>query len=210
MTQVGSTFVEYMPTPARADLIFSGGRPATTETFVLNGVTFEYLIGTNASLDDDLVWLAALVNASTDAAIAGVITATALPTGTATELRFTADKPGNDGNALTLTEGLSNCTKSGATFSGGTSHANEEIFIAPHVVDASDATLDSIVFVTPFAKIMTFSSTLHDAGILDVTNQPVYAVSGGTLTMTSGAQTWAAGDILTVTISGYTVAKTDA
>lgn len=206
MTRVGSSFDEYMATHARADLIFSN-RPANTETFVLNGVTFQYLSATLGDLDADLEFLAALVNASTDPLIDGLITATPLPNGTATELRFTADVAGTTANAYTLTEGLANCTPSGATFTGGTDQANKETMVVSHIIDASDATLDSVAFVTPFTKIMEFSSTLHDAGILDVTNQPVYAVSGGTLTITSGAQTFAAGDILTVTISGYTTPR---
>lgn len=202
MTDTGTSYKIYPATPARADLIFSG-RPANSQTFVLNGVTFTYLSATLSNLDDDLEFLAALVNASTDVLIAGLITATPLPTGTATELRFTADKAGTTANAFALTESLDNCTPSGATFSGGTDNAVKETIVVPHVVDASDVTLDSVVIATPFAKIMEFSSTLHDAGILDVTNQPVYAVSSGNLTITSGAQTWVAGDILTVTVSGY-------
>lgn len=206
MTRVGTSFDEYMATHARADLIFSG-RPSNTETFVLNGVTFTYLVAGNSDLDDDLEFLAALVNASTDVAIAGLITATPLPTGTATELRFTADVAGTTANDYALTEALSNCTRSGATFTAGTDQANTEIMTVSRTLDASDDTLDSVVITTPFTKIMEFSATLHDAGILDTSNQPKFVVSGGTLTITDGNQSWAAGDILTVTIKGYTTAR---
>jgi hypothetical protein len=208
MTQVGTTFLRYPATPATAFIAFTD-RPTTTETFVVNGVTLTYLIGTLSDLDEDVIAITALVNDSVDPLIAGKVTARALPTGgSATQVRLYADAPGTSGNAITLTEDLTNATASGATFTGGTATADKEEVIVKHVIDAADATLGALIIDTEFTEIMEWSSVFYDAGLLTA-DVPAFAPSGGTMTITKGSgTTWAAGDIFIVTIAGYIESKT--
>ncbi len=207
MTRVGTSFDEYMATHAGADVVFSG-RPADADTLVINGATIVYARGSLADQDADVVAIAALINASTDILLDGLVSAAALPTGTATELRLTADVAGTTANAYLLdASDMANAAADGATFTGGTDQANTEIMVVPHVIDASDVPLGVITMETPFTRIMEFTSTFHDAGILTA-DLPTFAPSGGTLTITKGSgTTWAAGDIFTVTIKGYTTAR---
>ncbi len=120
--------------PASFDVSVSGsaataylnatGLPTAAQTFVLNGVTFtarasgagadEFNIGATAQAT--IANIVAAVNASVTAGVTGVITAAQNDRYAV----FTAVTVGTAGNSLTLVESLSNVTRSGATFTGGT------------------------------------------------------------------------------------------
>lgn len=111
---------------ATATLTFTGA-PTAGESFVLNGVTFtarasgatgdEFDIGGNVTTTAANV--KAAVNASVTAGVAGVISADNV----AGVVTFTAVTAGAAGNSLTLTEGLSNATRT--VFAGGADAVGE-------------------------------------------------------------------------------------
>lgn len=207
MTQVGTTFFRYPATFAHAAVAFAD-RPTDADTLVINGVTITYTRGALANLDADIDAIVALINASTDVGLAGLVTATAAPAGaSSTEIILTADVAGTAANAYALdASDLTNGTASAATFQDGTAPADKEEVIARHVFTASDVTVGSIIIQTGFAKIMEQSSVFLDAGII-TTHAPVFTTSGGALTITKGTETWAAGDVLIVTVAGYIESK---
>jgi len=99
------------------------GNPANDETLTINGVTFtaktsgatgdQFNIGANVTAH--ATNLAAAINASTTAKIAGVVEATS-------ELGVVTVKckvPGKVGNVMTLTESMANTAVSGANFTSG-------------------------------------------------------------------------------------------
>jgi phage tail sheath gpL-like len=107
--------------------ITSTGAATATETFVLNGVTFtavasgpsanEFVV--SATVATQAANIAAAINESTSA---GVLNVTA--TSSAGVVTLTCDIPGTIGNAMTLSETLTNVTISGANFSGGASDSD--------------------------------------------------------------------------------------
>lgn len=117
---------------ATATLTFTGV-PVAAEAFVLNGVTFtarasgasgnEFNIGGTVTATANNV--VAAVNGSASVGVAGLITASNV----AGVVTFTADTPGAAGNALTLTEALTNASRT--VFAGGQSPAVVTLWQVP-------------------------------------------------------------------------------
>jgi hypothetical protein len=126
---------------ATATLTFTGA-PVADETFVLNGVTFtaktsgasgdQFNIGGNVTATAAAV--VAAVNASVSVGVADVITASNV----AGVVTFTADDVGDEGNDLTLTESLTNATRT--VFAGGTS-TTENLDLAGALTNAFGQTI---------------------------------------------------------------------
>ncbi len=110
---------------ATATLTFTGA-PVAAETFVLNGVTFtarasgasgdEFDIGGTVTLTADAV--VAAVNGSASVGVAAITASNV-----AGVVTFTADVAGAAGNSLTLTEALTNATRT--IFAGGADAVGE-------------------------------------------------------------------------------------
>lgn len=113
-------------TAATATLTFTGA-PTATETFTVNGVSFEAVAsgatGNQFNIGGSVTATAAnvvtAVNASSSAGVANVTASSS-----AGVVTFTCDVPGTVGNGFTLSEALTNATVSGANFSGGASDSD--------------------------------------------------------------------------------------
>jgi len=107
--------------------ITSTGAATATETVTINGVVFtavasspsanEFIL--HATVATQATNLANAINASTTAGVLNVTASAA-----AGVVTLTCDIPGTVGNAMTLSESMSNVTVSGANFAGGASDSD--------------------------------------------------------------------------------------
>jgi hypothetical protein len=209
---IGTSYRHYNPGRAIGCLIFTG-RPSDTEICTINGRKYELDtngaaasagdvlvdITGNANVDDDITDLAAAINADASASVYAYAD-------TANDVLFVwAKVHGADGNAITLTEGFTNCTASAATLTEGRVGGTETRHVFRHTVTSDEATAGKLRFIIPGMKqVISWNLRIEDAGVVDDTIDTTVAITQpNILILTEGSgPAWAAGDVVILEVLG--------
>jgi hypothetical protein len=210
----GSSFRTHEETRAFGYIVFAGGRPSDAQIFTINGRIYELDtngaaatggqvlvdITGNATVDDDITDMAVAINND-----AGQSSFKAYADTANDILWIYATAYGTAGNAITLTEGLSNATASGATLAEGRVGGPERREVIRHVISSAEATAGVIrLFAPGMRQVLAFEIRLEDGGVVDDTIDTAVAVTQpNILIVTEGSgPAWAAGDVLVIEVVG--------
>lgn len=210
-TPVGDAWRVFPATYAMGYLRISGGVPSDTQIFTINGRIYE--LDTNGSAATGGQVLVSITGVSTadqfcTAIAAGINGDSSRSVNAVADLTndiiwLYALNPGSAGNAITLTEGLSNTTPSGSTLSGGNDQKTEERHIYRYTVGSDAATGGRLRIKTDLSYILSVDVRQEDAALVDDSLDVTVTISGGYVTLGEGsAPAWADGDVLIVTIVG--------
>lgn len=200
------------PVKARGYLIVSGGVPADTEYFTVNGRIYE--LDTDSTADNGGDVLIDVTGLSTADQFVTAIAA-GINGDSSREVDAVADTAndvvwmfaragGTAGNALTLTENMANTSASAATFSGGTAGGVEQRALIRHALTSAEATRTYLAFGTSMDNVVSVDLWIEDAGVLNKAPNTTITVSGGTVILKTGnSPTWGTGDVLILEIVGF-------
>ena len=168
------------------------------DVFAVNGITFtakdvpatDYEFATSSNTTTQATNIKNIINASLDAAVKGIVTATSL----SAVVTIRAVTPGTDGDAITLTE-TGNLTKSGTTLANGAAAVNNEY----------DFKGSDIETATALAASINDSTTEGANPVKNVVRASNYAATIQCTSATAGTKLSICGVELTANVDGTEV-----